>query len=369
MTITLPRLTTSVDQPGGLRFVRVVRFALPLFLFVLATSFEVGEHWLEGEVFRMQPIGLLEILIFGVLGPLAVFLTLTYVLHLMEELERTSDQAAALNQNLEGVVAARTTALQASNAGLEQANLRLREVDQMKSDFVALVSHELRAPLATLNGGLEVALQDEATLPPKAQRILGLLVRETQRLTQFVQTLLDVSQLEAGKLQLTRGPVALRPMLTRAAEVVLGPDDVRVVWQMPDDLPPVLADETYIEQVMRNLLSNALKYTPPYSPIELSAAVHARTVQLCVSDHGPGIALAEQDRVFERFYRTHSGGERKVSGWGLGLHFARALSEAQGGALTVQSPVQADPAAPGSRFTVTLPIAEEELEYGEAAAD
>ncbi len=153
-----------------------------------------------------DPLGLLEIFVFGLLGPLAVYLTLTYILHLMEELEGTRSQTAALNHNLEQIVAARTMALQASNADLEQANLRLREMDQMKSDFVALVSHELRAPLATLNGGLEVALQDEAALPPKAQRVLGLLRRETQRLTQFVQTLLDVSQLEAGKLQLNSRP-------------------------------------------------------------------------------------------------------------------------------------------------------------------
>ncbi len=158
-------------------------------------------------------------------------------------------------------------------------------------------------------------------------------------------------------------------MLTRAVEIVLGADEARVVWQLPADLPPILADETYVEQVVRNLLRNALKYTPPHSPIELSVAVHAGAVQICVSDHGPGIAPAEQEQIFERFYRTPNGGERKVSGWGLGLHLARGLAEAQGGALTVQSPVHADPAGPGSRFMVTLPIAQEEMEYGEAIAD
>lgn len=369
MTIALPRLNTVSDQTGGLRFVRVARFALPLFLFVTASAFEIGEHLIKGEVLQLDPVGQLEVLIFGVVGPMIVFLTLTYILGLMEDLERARRQTATLNLNLETIVATRTAALQASNGELAQANLRLRELDQMKSEFVSLVSHELRAPLATLNGGLEVVGQDVATLSPKAQRILHLLMNETQRLTQFVQTLLDVAQLEAGKLMLTCGPVAIRPMLARAVEVVLGPDQERVVWRLPDDLPPLLADEIYTEQVLRNLLSNALKYTPPQSPIELSATVHDQTVQICVTDHGPGILAAEQVHVFERFYRTPNSGERKASGWGLGLYFAHALIDAQGGELSLQSPVHADPQQPGARFIVTLPIAGDEPEHGEAIAD
>ncbi len=369
MTIALPRLKTTADQAGGLRFVRVARFALPLFLFALASAFEIGEHLIKGEGLALDPMGRTEIIIFGVAGPLAVFLTLSYVLRLMEELEQTRSRTVALNQNLEGLVAARTAALQASNAELEQANVRLRELDQMKSDFVSLVSHELRAPLATLNGGLEVAAQDLEALKPKTQRILHLLMAETERLTQFVQTLLDVAQLEAGRLQITCGPVALRPMLTRAVEVVLGDEQDRVLWRLPDDLPPLLADEVYTEQVLRNLLRNALKYTPPHSPIELSATVQDQTAQICVTDHGPGIPAAEQAHIFERFYRTPNGGERKASGWGLGLYFARALIETQGGALIVQSPARADLQQPGARFIVTLPLAGEEPEDGEAAAD
>lgn len=368
MTIALPRLTTA-DQAGGLRFVRVARFALPLFLFVLASAFEIGEHLIKGEELAIDPMGRTEIFIFGVAGPLAVFLTLTYVLRLLEELEHTRRRTMVLNQNLEGLVAARTAALQTSNAELAQANLRLRELDQMKSDFVSLVSHELRAPLATLNGGLEVAAQDMEALKPKTQRILQLLMAETGRLTQFVQTLLDVAQLEAGKLQFTCGPVAVRPMLARAVEVVLGEDAERVHWRLPDDLPPLLADEVYTEQVIRNLLGNALKYAPSHSPIELSATVHDQAMQICVTDHGPGIPVAEQAHIFDRFYRTPNGGERKASGWGLGLYFARALIETQGGALIVQSPVHADAQQPGARFVVTLPIAGEEPEDGEAAVD
>ena len=369
MTIALPIRNGSMEAKGGLRFVRMARFALPLFLFATASAFEVGEHLIEGEVLQIDPVGQLEVLIFGVVGPTAVFLVLTYILGLMEDLERARSQTAALNLNLETIVATRTAALQASNSDLAQANLRLRELDQMKSEFVSLVSHELRAPLATLNGGLEVVGQDVATLGPKAQRILHLLMNETQRLTQFVQTLLDVAQLEAGKLKLTCGPVAVRPMLTRAVEVVLGPEQERVVWRLPDDLPPLLADEIYTEQVVRNLIGNALKYTPPNSPIVLSATVDAQTMQICITDYGPGIPLAEQDHVFDRFYRTRSGDESKAGGWGLGLYFARTLIGAQSGELSLQSPIHADPQQPGARFVVTLPIAGEEPDYGESTFD
>jgi signal transduction histidine kinase len=364
MNTALRNPIPALDVSARLRSVRVMRFALPLFLFVLATGFEVWEHWLEGEAFFVDHLGLLEVLIFGILGPFAIYLTLTYVLQLLTELEQARADTTAINLNLEQRVVERTTALQASNAELEQANLRLREMDRMKSDFVALVSHELRAPLATLNGGLEVALQDEATLPAKAQRILRLLAGETQRLTQFVQTLLDVSQVEAGKLQFTCGLVAVRPMLKRAVAVVFGAEEARVVWQLPSDLPPIWADETYAEQAIRNLLRNAQKYAPPNSAVELSATVQDGALQIGVTDHGPGIPLAEQSHIFERFYRLHNRSERKARGWGLGLYFARVLVEAQGGTLTLQSPIYPDPEAPGSCFTVTLPIAEEEPENG-----
>ncbi len=347
----------------------MLRFAVPILLFVVATVFEFWEHWQENGSLLLDQVGMTEVVVFGLAGPFAVFLTVNYLLHLMTELESARNQTAAINRNLEEIVTARTAALQLANAELEQANARLRELDQMKSDFVALVSHELRAPLATLNGGLEVALQDQTALPSRTQRVLELIFRETQRLSQFVQTLLDVSQLEAGKLNLICGPMALKPVLRRAVEVVCGDEAARVVWRVPDQLPPILADETYFEQVIRNLLRNALKYTPPHSPIELSAAVQPHTMQIHITDHGPGIPSAEQPYIFERFYRGQGSSERHASGWGLGLYFARALTEAQGGTLTLQSPAHPDPAAPGCRLTITMTLAEEEVEDGETVVD
>lgn len=267
-------------------------------LFVLATAFEFWEHWREGETLLTDRIGTSEVLIFGLVGPFAVFLTVSYLLQIMTELENARNQTAAINRNLEEIVAARTAALQATNAELAQANLRLRELDALKSEFVSLVSHELRAPLTALNGGLEVALQVADTLPPSARRILDAMTSESRRLTQLVQNILDVSRLEAGRLTLNLGPVAVVPILHRSVEVVLG-ERRPVHWQLPTQIPPVWADETYYEQIIRNLLRNADKYSPAGAPVEVKVAVAPDGISVEVVDHGPGITPAVQAVMFE----------------------------------------------------------------------
>ncbi|MBK8986785.1 MAG: HAMP domain-containing histidine kinase [Chloroflexi bacterium] len=337
------------------RHIRRLRFALPLGLFLLATLFEGWEHRIKHEPLLVDPMGLLEIFVFGVVGPTAVYLALTYVEHLLQILQQAHSDIAQLNRGLEQKVALRT-------AELEQANLRLQEMDQIKSDFVSLVSHELRAPLATLNGGLEVALQYKEQLPLKAQRVLHLLLTETARLTEFVRTILDLTQLEAGKLHVHCGPVALKPLLQQAVNVTLGADAGQVVWQLPADIPPLWVDETYTEEVVRNLLRNAHKYSPPQSPIELKVTVAPGQLCLCITDYGPGIPAERQAQVFERFVRMSPGNGHsdQPRGWGLGLYFARMLLQQQGGSLTLQSPAHEDSAAPGCRFMLTLPLAQEE---------
>ncbi|MEI7770338.1 MAG: ATP-binding protein [Chloroflexales bacterium] len=315
-----------VPQPkrstgASLRVVIIIRFVLPLVLCLLALGFEFGEHGGANDEQRNSWPGMSEMVIFGMIGPAAVFATMTYVVVLLREINAVHSRLTELNQGLERLVAERTADLQTSNADLAQANHRLHELDQMKSDFVALVSHELRAPLATLNGGLEVALQHPDDLPVRSRRVLDLVMGETLRLTQFVQTVLDVSQLEAGKLRLNYGPLAVRPMLRRAVEIVFGPDDRRVVWQIPASLPPAWGDEVYAEEAIRNLLRNAQKYTPPQSPILLTAIQGGHCMRICVTDYGPGIPAEAQDKIFERFYRAGQDLEHAPRGWGLGLHF------------------------------------------------
>lgn len=350
-------------RPGSRRDpqapVRWIQWSLPLVLFAIVAGYESWEHvFLKGESLTNIHLSA-EILFFGVVGPSAVFGVLTYIRRLLAEQWAARLELERLNRELESRVAERTAALEQRNAELARANAELQQLDQMKSDFVALVSHELRAPLTALNGGLELALQQADALPPAARRTLEVMSRESERLTRFVQTILDLSRLEAGKLTLTLGPVAVLPLLQRAAEAALSaPNGHRPVrWDVPRDLPPLWADETYLEEIIRNLVRNADKYSLPGQPICIAARVSDSHIHLSVTDYGPGIPAEMQGRVFERFYRGQ-GGESAAPGWGLGLYFARKLTEAQGGQLSLRSPARAAADAPGAEFTVSLPIAD-----------
>jgi len=332
----------------------LLQWAVPLFLGITAFVFEFIEHSFEDGL-RLDLAFTSETIIFGLMGPVIVGFIIAWMRELVNAEKRAIEEIHVLNRGLEIKVAERTAALERRNAELDQANRQLQQMDEMKSEFVSLVSHELRAPLTALNGGLEVALQTADSLPPASRRTLEAMMDESARLTQFVQTILDVSRLEAGRLTLNLGPVAVAPILYRAVEVVLGTRR-EVQWNLPAEVPPVWADEVHYEQILRNLLLNADKYSPAEKPIEISAQVSDGNVSVDVADHGAGIPPEMQAKIFERFQRGHSG-ESAPPGWGLGLYFAKKLTEAQSGALTLRSPLWPDRNAPGSAFTVTMPVA------------
>lgn len=359
MSVSLTRKNTWLPegQEEYIWKVNLIRYILPVILFAFVIFFEVQEHWRDEHVMQIRLIP--EVIFYGVIGPTAVFIALTYIMKLMRGLVRAREETEALNHNLEEIVAQRTAELEARNAELAMANKELQKLDQMKSDFVSMVSHELRGPLTTLNGGLEMILQARSSLPPQTKRILEVTARESQRLTQFVQTILDVSRLEAGKLPMNPGPVALHPLLHRVVDINF-PDHSRPVrWHIPSDLPPLMADEVYLEEIVGNLLTNVDKYTPPKSPVELTAVVNDHCLHIMVTDFGPGVPPAYQETIFDRFRRRQEGDRLVHRGWGLGLYFARKLTEAQNGRLTLVSPVHDDPDVPGSRFIITLPLTEE----------
>ncbi len=348
-------------SPDPQVIVRLIQWALPLVLFAIVAGYESWEHLvLKGQALtNIHFTG--EILFFGILGPIAVFTALAYIRHLLGEQWAARLELERLNRELELRVAERTAALEQRNAELARANVDLQHLDQMKSDFVALVSHELRAPLTALNGGLELALQQTEALPPAAHRTLKVIARESERLTRFVQTILDLSRLEAGKFNLTLGPVAALPLLQHAVETVLPDGHHPVRWDVPRDLPPVWADETCLEEIILNFVRNADKYSPPALPIQIGAHAADGRIVLTVTDHGPGVPSEIQERVFERFYRGQRG-ENAGPGWGLGLYFAHKLAEAQGGQITLRSPAFE---TGGAEFSISLPVAESPEETGD----
>jgi signal transduction histidine kinase len=330
-----------------------LQWTLPLFLAVTAIVFELVEHIGEGEILDLGFIS--EIIIFGFMGPIIIAFVIVWMRQLFIAEKQAIAKVYILNRELEAKVVERTAALEQRNAELDKANHELQKLDEMKSEFVSLVSHELRAPLTALNGGLEIALQSAENLPPAARRTLEAMIDESARLTQFVQTILDVSRLEAGRFTFNLGPVAVSPILYRSVEVVLGTRR-KIKWSLPAEIPPVWADEIYYEQIIRNLLRNADKYSPPELLIEINVHVKVSNVIVEVADHGAGIPPEMQEKVFDRFQRGHNG-ESAPPGWGLGLYFAKKLTEAQGGTLILHSPHWTKTDAPGSSFLIAMPIA------------
>jgi signal transduction histidine kinase len=356
----------NLPRPRALRLLDIVRWLLPLALGVVAWVFEWTEH-LSAEHEPLTPGFYGEVLLFGVVGPVVVAIVLTWVRRLVITLQATTSALEAVNRDLETIVVQRTANLQAAtgeladrNRQLARANEELRELDRMKSDFVSLVSHQLRAPLTNINGALELVSQDADLLPAVSQRTLRILADEGHRLSHMIETILDVSRLEAGQLTPSAGPVALEPLLARVCASVVANEADRRDWKLEvtPELPPVWADETLLEEIVRNLVENAVRYSRPGQPIDVSARRAPGSVTISVADHGPGIPAEKQRDIFRSFFRLDQS-ESAAGGYGLGLYFADRLVRAQGGEILVESPIWPDRVFPGTRFLFTLPVVEE----------
>ena len=234
----------------------------------------------------------------------------------------------------------------------ETAARRLRELDDMKSDFVAITSHELRTPLAAIHGFVDTLgrRMDELTTD-EVREFLAIVRAQTNRLTRLVEDLLVVSRIDAGRLAFHPEPIALQPFLGNVLQG-LGESSVRVDLQPAPTLPEeMVADPQRLTQVLTNLLENALKFSSSPSRVSLEAAGTAGAITFTVRDRGPGIPPDELGRIFDRFHQTDAASTRPAEGAGLGLYITKQLVEAMGGRIDVESRV-----ADGSSFRVTLPI-------------
>ncbi|GAB5601691.1 ATP-binding protein [Thermus sp. FJN-A] len=225
------------------------------------------------------------------------------------------------------------------------------EAERVKGEFIAAVSHELRTPLAVIMGLAE--LLREEPLSPSAQESVDLILESAFRLKTMVDNLLDTSRLEAGRFEVARRPVNLRPLLLDLARSFQGVArlsgvDFRVEVE---DLPLLEADPDRLAQVVGNLLSNAFKFTPPGGLVRLAARLAGERLVLEVEDTGSGIPEEELPTLFQRYARTQNARARGVSGTGLGLYISRHIVEAHGGRVEVESQV-----GKGSRFRVILPL-------------
>ncbi|HVP37636.1 MAG TPA: sensor histidine kinase KdpD [Candidatus Saccharimonadales bacterium] len=225
------------------------------------------------------------------------------------------------------------------------------ESDRLRSTLLSSVSHDLRTPLAAITGAASGLLEDGGALDGRAKReLVETISEEAQRLNRLVANLLDMSRLESGALRVRKEWQSLEEVtgaaLRRLEPALAGR---RVEIQLPRDLPLVPLDDVLMEQVVYNLVENAVKYTPAGSPIEIRGGVLGREVVVEVADHGPGLPPGEEERVFEKFYRvTRAGGP---GGVGLGLAICRGIVEAHGGRIWAANGPQG-----GAVVRVALPL-------------
>jgi len=228
---------------------------------------------------------------------------------------------------------------------------RVRRLETVRRDFISNISHELRTPLASLKA-LTETLQDGALSDPEAApRFLGRMVTEVDALAQMAQELLDLSRIESGQVELSLKSVSPRQLLSSAADrmhMQVERAGLSLQVDCSDDLPKVNADEPRIEQVLVNLIHNAVKFTHPGGEVALSAEAGEGIVRFAVKDTGVGIPSDDIPRIFERFYRVDK--SRAGGGTGLGLSISRHLIESHSGRIWAES-VEGE----GSTFYFTLP--------------
>ena len=268
-----------------------------------------------------------------------------------DELHVLHGQLEELNTGLEQKVSERTATLMDAYKRLEEQNKVLQELDQLKSDFVSMVSHELRNPLNNLGGGLELLLtRPEGREADKSTLVL--MQAEVQRLTRFVESILDVSAIETGRLELTLIPLEIASFIEGVFQRWGIPEETeRIQIELQPDLPKVIAAQNALESVLRHLVDNAIKYAPEGLVI-VSAERKDRHVRFEVRDFGPGIPEGKQNLLFGRFQRLDARDSQSVYGYGLGLYLSRRLLEEMDSRLEFEAPEDG-----GARFTFSLKVA------------
>ncbi|MBI3605614.1 MAG: PAS domain S-box protein [Nitrospirae bacterium] len=266
--------------------------------------------------------------------------------------QKTLQAGMALIKNQDGKVVGMVTAL--SNV------VKVREVEQMKRDFVASVTHELRTPLASVKQALALILDKSAgAVAPEQEKMLSLAQRNVERLNRLINDILDLSKLEAGKMVLNRDIHDLSEMVEEVGQTMAlfaRSRDVQLTWQAPRNLPAVFADRDRVIQILTNLAGNAVKFTPSKGKVTLTipdvrpGMEQVSHLKVAVADTGHGIEKEDLSRIFEKFVQV-SGKAGDVKGTGLGLTITKVLVEQHGGRIWVES----EPGK-GSKFTVSLPV-------------
>jgi len=230
----------------------------------------------------------------------------------------------------------------------------LRKLERVRRDFIANVSHEFRTPLTAIQGFAETLIAGALDDPQNRGRFLNIILEHARRLARLTEDLLKLSQMDADRLELEIRPVKVAQLIESCYETArhrAAEKELNLSLDASDTLPDVAGDARRLQEVLQNLLDNAIQYTLPNGKIMLSAESHNDEVIFTVTDTGIGIPTSDQPRIFERFYRVDAARSREAGGTGLGLAIAKHLIEAQGGRIWVESEIGV-----GSKFHFSAPV-------------
>ncbi|MCI8915780.1 MAG: cell wall metabolism sensor histidine kinase WalK [Oscillospiraceae bacterium] len=334
----------------------ITRGGQPYIVYILDNRETVRS--LNGEMFGL----ILEALVLGlIISVLLSFLLAKTMVNPLQRLTNGIEEVARgdFSRKLEVTssdeIGQLTESFNAMAQQLETNIAELERAEQMRKDFVANVSHELRTPLTNIKSYAETLADGVGELPAEMeQRFLGVILNESDRMTHILQDLLTLSRFDSGRseLRLTRFPFAQAVDDTYQAVLMDAQNHAHTVeLKLPPDLPQVRADRERIMQVMMNIVSNAIKYTPDGGRIVLSAGRAGDRVWMEVDDNGIGIPAGDRGRIFERFYRVDKARSRQSGGTGLGLSIAQEIMHRHEGSLYL-----VDKEEPGLTIRMELPI-------------
>jgi len=250
--------------------------------------------------------------------------------------------------------------LENATAELRAANERLKELDQMKDEFLTTVSHELRTPMTSIRSFAQILSDTPELALRQREEFLGIIVKESERLSRLINQILDLEKLEAGKVEWRVGSVDARAVIEdsqAATKGLLSDRTVNLQLDLPDPLPPVRADRDRLHQVLVNLLSNAVDFCDQREGfVKVEAATESHVLRISVTDNGSGVPEAARESIFDKFHRSFSSESDGVLRTGLGLAICRRIVTQFGGRIWVDDTSHSGMRT-GARFSFTVPLA------------
>ncbi len=352
ITVDLIVVTSGVYATGGINS--------PWFIWYVATS--SGAAFASGKrttfvVIAATVIAYLGVIFFMHESLLIAFTRMLYLFgasfFFLVGISNLQEKRLRIRQ-LEGERSSKIAELTRLTEELEGANRHIQEADRLKSQFIANMSHELRTPMNSIIGFSEILSERlEGKIEPKHVGFLNHIHAAGQHLLSMINDILDLSKIEAGKMEIFPEDFDVAQVVESVCHVMRGTARTArtFVIDIPKDIPPIETDLAKFKQVLFNLISNAVKFSPPEKPITIRASFDRDTITVAVRDEGMGIAAADHGLVFEEFRQVDGTARREFGGTGLGLALVKKFVELQGGRVAIDSTL-----GEGSTFSFTLPI-------------